>query len=81
MINLVIFITFTLDDLLMLFDVGHSWTAQVDIISLDELCTSRIKRITKTAILTERLLYTLGARDFSCIVSGYGQVVIVTHAN
>ena len=56
-------------------------TAEVDIISLDELCTSRIKRVIKTAILTERILYTLGARDFSCIVSGFGQVIIVTQAN
>ena len=56
-------------------------TAEVDTISLDELCTSGIKRVTKTAILTERLLYTLGARDLSCIVSGFGQVVIVTQAN
>ena len=56
-------------------------TAEVDIISLDELCTSRIKRVIKTAILTERILYTLGARDFSCIVSGFGQIAIVTHSN
>lgn len=62
----------------MLVNLG---TAEVDIISLDELCTSRIKRVTRTAILTERLLYTLGAKDFSCIVSGFGQVVIVTQAN
>ena len=56
-------------------------TAEVDTISLDKLCTSRIKRDTKTGILTDGLLYTLGARDFSCIVSGFGQVAIVTHAN
>ena len=56
-------------------------TAEVDTISLDELCTSKIKRVTKTAVLTDGLLYTLGARDFSCIVSGFGQVVIVTQAN
>ena len=62
----------------MLVNLG---TAEVDIISLDELCTSRIKRVTKTAILTERLLYTLGAKDFSCIVSAFGQVVIMTQAN
>jgi len=54
-------------------------TAEVDTISLDELCTSKIKRVTKTAIPTDGLLYTLGARDFSCIVSGFGQVAIVTH--
>ena len=56
-------------------------TAEVDTISLDELCPSRMKRVTKTALLTERLLHTLGTRDFSCIVSGFGQVVIVTHSN
>ena len=56
-------------------------TAEVDTISLDELCTSRIKRVTKTALLTDGLLYNLGARDFSCIVSGFGQIAIVTHAN
>ena len=56
-------------------------TAEVDTISLDELCTSKIKRVTRTAVLTDGLLYTLGARDFSCIVSGFGQVVIVTQAN
>ena len=56
-------------------------TAEVDTISLDKLCTSRIKRDTKTGILTDGLLYTLGARDFSCIVSGFGQIAIVTHSN
>ena len=56
-------------------------TAEVDTISLDELCNSRIKRVTKTAVLTDGLLYTLGAIDFSCIVSGFGQIAIVTHSN
>ena len=56
-------------------------TAKVDTISLDELCTSRIKRVTKTAVLTDGLLNTLGARDVSCIVFGFGQIAIVTHSN
>ena len=56
-------------------------TAEVDTISLDESCTSRIKRVTKTAVLTDGLLYTLGAIDVSCIVSGFGQIAIVTHSN
>ena len=56
-------------------------TAEVGTISLDELCTSRIKRVTKTAVLTDGRLYTLGARDVSCIVSGFGQIAIVTHSN